>query len=75
MLPGRDVGEDADSSVRHWVKSSRSYGNGQCVEVAARSGDPINVRDSQDPLGTVLRFAPADWNVFVAGVRGGELRL
>jgi Domain of unknown function (DUF397) len=75
MLPGHGVSEDADSSGRHWVKSSRSYGNGQCVEVAAQSGDRINVRDSQDPLGTVLRFSLAGWDAFVVGVRGGRFGL
>lgn len=30
------------------------------------------VRDSKDPSGPVLRFTPAEWAAFTAGVRDGE---
>jgi hypothetical protein len=67
------VGSDADSC--EWRKSSRSYGGGACVEVGTPSPKRIDVRDSENPRGTVLRFAPAQWSAFVAGVRSGALGL
>jgi hypothetical protein len=65
--------DDDDDSGREWRRSRRSYGSGACLEAA--SGARIDVRDSKDPDGAVLRFAPAEWNAFVAGVRSGSLGL
>ena len=62
--------DDADNEL--WIKSSSSYANGNCVEVAGLSEDLIKVRDSKHPKGTVLRFAAADWDTFVSGVRNGK---
>jgi hypothetical protein len=64
----RSDGDDAE----FWVKSSLSYANGNCVEVAGLSADLIRVRDSKHPEGTVLRFTAADWDVFVSNVRNGK---
>lgn len=55
-----------------WFKSSLSFSNGNCVEVASLPGDQIGVRDSKDTEGPVLRFTPGEWAAFVGGVRGGE---
>jgi hypothetical protein len=52
----------------HWTKSSYSGGNGACVEVASPRTHAIDVRDSKDPRGPVLRFAPGAWSGFVAAV-------
>lgn len=60
---------EADSS---WVKSSLSFSNGDCVEVASLSGGGIGVRDSKDTEGPVLRFTPDEWHAFIGGVRNGE---
>jgi hypothetical protein len=65
-------GSDAD--VR-WLKSSLSYANGDCVEVASLPDARIGVRDSKDPHGPVLRFTAAEWTAFIGGVRNGEFRL
>ena len=56
----------------HWTKSSLSFSNGNCVEVASLSGGEIGVRNSRDAGGPVLRFTPGEWHAFVAGVRNGE---
>jgi len=69
---GHDVSDDADGSVRRWRRSSRSYGTGNCLEIAAPRGARIDVRDSKDPNGAVLRFTPAEWSTFVTSVRGGQ---
>jgi hypothetical protein len=52
-----------------WIKSSHSYANGNCVEVARLPGGLIGVRDSRDAAGAVLAFAPAGWQAFLGGLR------
>ena len=59
---------------RRWRKSSKSYYNGECVEV--RWAEPfVEVRDSKDPAGAILRIAPEDWILFLRGLKSGELDL
>jgi hypothetical protein len=41
------------------------------VEVAV-DPDEVAVRDSKQAGGAELRFTPAEWRAFVAGVRAGE---
>ncbi|MFD0883621.1 DUF397 domain-containing protein [Streptosporangium algeriense] len=61
-----------DLSAAVWRKSSLSSGNGgQCVEVAANLPGVVVVRDSKDPDGPKLLFAPAEWNAFVGRVKNG----
>jgi hypothetical protein len=55
-----------------WIKSSLSFANGDCVEVASLADGQIGVRDSKDAGGAVLRFTQAEWRAFVGGVRNGE---
>jgi len=68
-----DVIDDDVDSGREWRRSRRSYGSGACLEAA--SDTRIHVRDSKNPGDVVLRFTPAQWNAFVAGVRSGSLGL
>jgi hypothetical protein len=56
----------------YWIKSSLSYANGNCVEVASLPGGTIGVRNSRDSAGPVLRFTPREWHAFLGGVRNGE---
>ncbi|WP_035805053.1 DUF397 domain-containing protein [Kitasatospora mediocidica] len=52
-----------------WFKSSHSgTDSGDCIEVAScpRPSPTIHVRDSKDPSGPQLAFAPASWAAFVA---------
>ena len=56
----------------YWVKSSLSFSNGNCVEVASLSDGEIGVRNSRDAQGAVLRFTSDEWHAFLGGVRNGE---
>ncbi|HEX3490152.1 MAG TPA: DUF397 domain-containing protein [Streptosporangiaceae bacterium] len=55
-----------------WVKSSLSFANGDCVQVADLSEGTVGIRDSKDTQGPVLRFTPDEWHAFVGGVQNGE---
>jgi Domain of unknown function (DUF397) len=59
-------------SASNWVKSSLSFSNGNCVEVANLPGGQIGVRNSRDSEGAVLRFTPDEWHAFLGGARNGE---
>jgi len=56
----------------YWIKSSMSYANGNCVEVASLPGGMIGVRNSRDSAGPVLRFTPREWHAFLGDLRNGE---
>ena len=64
-----DVSKDAEGSGCTWRRSVRSYGSGNCLEVAALVGQSIHIRDSRNPQGAVLQFTPAQWSTFLEGVR------
>ena len=59
-------------SGSYWIKSSLSYANGNCVEVASLPGGMIGVRNSRDSAGPVLRFTPREWHAFLGDLRNGE---
>lgn len=55
-----------------WAKSSFSFANGDCVEVASLPEGGVGVRDSKDTTGPVLRFTASEWVAFIAGAQNGE---
>jgi len=72
MSEGRSERPGPDSGFTNWTKSSLSFANGNCVEVANLPGGHVGVRDSKDTAGLVLRFTPDEWGAFLGGVRNGE---
>ncbi|MGW4984047.1 DUF397 domain-containing protein [Streptomyces mirabilis] len=54
-----------------WFKSSHSSGDQSCVEVATVPG-LVPVRDSKNPQGPALAFAPHAWSQFIGPVKSNE---
>ncbi|MQY18344.1 DUF397 domain-containing protein [Nocardia macrotermitis] len=59
-------------SQAHWFKSSRSKETTACVEIAHLTAGSVGVRDSKNPTGPALVFAPEEWDAFNANVRTGH---
>jgi hypothetical protein len=62
-VPPKPVFEESS-----WRKASYSYGNGECIEVAASAGEHIGVRDSTAPSKGSLAFSIAEWQSFLASI-------
>jgi Domain of unknown function (DUF397) len=62
-----------DLSRAIWRTSTRSGGNGNCIEVAVNLPGVVAVRDSKDRTGPILFFGHADWKAFT--VRLGNAAL
>lgn len=62
-----------DLSRAAWRTSSRSSGNGQCVEVATNLVEGVAVRDTKDRDGGTLMLTRAQWTAFLGAVRAGGL--
>ena len=66
------LGSPPEKPDSYWVKSSLSFSNGNCVEVAGLPDGGVGVRNSRDSEGLVLRFTSDEWHAFLGGVRNGE---
>jgi hypothetical protein len=72
---GLAVGSGGSSEVMDishvtWRKASYSGANGGgCVEVARNLPRIVAVRDSKDPRGPRLTFAPGQWRTFTMQVK------
>ena len=54
-----------------WIKATRSGPEGDCVELRRRAG-AVEVRDSKNPDGSVLRFAPSEFTAWLDGAKKAE---
>lgn len=54
-----------------WVRASRCYGHGDCVEIAP-DGREIIMRDSKNPHGPQLRFSRSGIADLIELARRGE---
>ncbi|WP_405490772.1 DUF397 domain-containing protein [Nocardia sp. NBC_00511] len=59
-------------SEAQWFKSTYSSAGQDCVEVAMLANDTVGVRDSKNPSGPALVFAPGMWDAFTTGIRDGR---
>ena len=55
-----------------WKKSSHSYSNGECVEIALFADGTVGMRDSKDPEGAILHFTRGEVDAFLKGVESGD---
>lgn len=55
-----------------WRTSTHSGQNGSCIQVAANLPGIIAIRDSKNPDGPKLTFAPEEWQRFAACIRTGR---
>ena len=70
--PMHENRSERPNSELNWVKSSLSFSNSNCVEVAGLPDGRVGLRHSKDSEGPVLRFTPDEWRAFLGGVRNGE---
>ena len=67
VTPGSHL---AGSDGPAWVKSSLSFANGNCVEVASFGAGHVGVRDSKAGDGSpVLMFARDQWKAFLMSAK------
>ena len=57
-----------DLTRARWRKSRRSNDTGACVEVATNLPGIVAMRDSKNPDGPALAFAPTEWSAFLASL-------
>jgi len=62
-----------DLTDARWRKSSRSGGQGNCVEVADNLPGAVAIRDSKDPAGPALVVDPASFAAFAEAVKSADL--
>ncbi|CCF66136.1 DUF397 domain-containing protein [Nocardia cyriacigeorgica] len=63
---------NTDLSQAAWFKSTHSGGQTDCVEVAWLGDGQVGVRDSKNPTGPALVFAPTQWDAFAGALRAGD---
>ena len=69
------MSHEYDGELRNalWYKSSHSAATRECVEVAFLNGGRTGVRDSKDPIGPALIFAPRAWAAFTDAIGDSKL--
>jgi hypothetical protein len=57
--------------AERWIKATASSQGADCVELRSQAG-VVEVRDSKDPHGPVLRFSGAQFAAWLSGAGSGE---
>lgn len=60
---------DGPADALAWRKSSFSFANGNCVEVAQTPTGALAIRDTSDRAGAALAIDPAAWRSFMVRAR------
>ncbi len=60
-----------DAETTPWIKATASGSGGSCVQMRRHAG-MVEVRDSKDPDGPVLRFTPGEWAAVLDGAQHAE---
>jgi hypothetical protein len=64
------MSSDDNALSANWRKATYSNGEGSCIEAGSMPG-LVLIRDTtQHGRGPVLRVTPADWNRFMASIKG-----
>lgn len=63
-----------DLSQAVWRTSTRSGGNGDCVEVAI-TDEGVAVRDTKDRSKAPHIYTHSEWAAFIGGAKDGEFDL
>lgn len=58
--------------TEQWRVSTRTGGNGNCVEVRLIDGR-VEVRDTKDRTGPSLAFTSSAWSALTDGIKAGNL--
>ncbi|WP_067824541.1 DUF397 domain-containing protein [Nocardia inohanensis] len=61
-----------DPSTLAWRKSTFSNPSGNCVELAELTDGQVAMRNSRDPLGSVLVYTRPEIDAFLQGAKSGE---
>ncbi|MEU0543859.1 DUF397 domain-containing protein [Nocardia sp. NPDC005978] len=61
-----------DPSELSWRKSTFSNPSGNCVELAQLADGGVAMRNSRDPLGSVLVYTRPEIECFILGAKSGE---
>jgi hypothetical protein len=69
MPTARSMTSQRGTGEIRWRKSSKSFSNGNCVEVANLPNGNIGVRDSKHPELGYLEFSPWQWHAFLCQQR------
>jgi len=66
-------GVSADALIDvSWQKSKRSWGSGDCVEMAKLADGSVAVRNSRDPHGPALIYTRSEIEALVLGAKDGD---
>lgn len=60
----------SSTEVTPWLKASASDQT-NCVELR-RNGETIELRDSKDPQGAILKYTRSELTAFLHGAKNGE---